>query len=334
MEESPTRNPEIETGSLDFAPSARRRAPAPLPRRVLPPPTAVTRLPRKAFRPVSGPLRKVERKVSHGLSRWLYPRIPGIHWVYESILRRRLTVSEAEVAVRGLPAPLSGLRLLLLTDLHLGPFLSRNGVAEVLSRIARLRFDVILHGGDLATSRASDFSGCADLLGALRAPLGAYGVLGNHEHYTREAPRLAREIEAAGVRLVQNSSVIVERGGAALLLAGIDDFNAGQPDLDSALRGAPRDVPIVLLSHNPDVFFDAAERGVALVLSGHTHGGQIRIPGLPVLARMSRFRLDEGRYIFQETELVVSRGLGAVGLPVRVACPPEAVLLEIRRTED
>jgi predicted MPP superfamily phosphohydrolase len=85
------------------------------------------------------------------------------------------------------------------------------------------------------------------------------------------------------------------------------------------------------LAHNPDVLFDAATRGVALVLSGHTHGGQIRIPGLPVLVRMSRYRLDEGHYRSGGTQLVVSRGLGVTGLPIRIACPPEAVLLTLRR---
>ena len=115
-----------------------------------------------------------------------------------------------------------------------------------------------------------------------------------------------------------------------MVVAGIDDLLMGRPDLDAALAGVPRGVPVLLLSHNPDILFEAAAKGVDLVLAGHTHGGQMRVPGLPVLVRMSRFRLDEGRYRFDSTELVVSRGLGAVGLPLRVACPPEAVLLTLR----
>jgi len=85
----------------------------------------------------------------------------------------------------------------------------------------------------------------------------------------------------------------------------------------------------VLLSHNPDLFFDAARRGVALMLAGHTHAGQFRVPGLPVLVRQSRYRLDQGRFRSGNCELVVSRGLGVVGMPCRVACPPEAVLLTL-----
>ena len=87
---------------------------------------------------------------------------------------------------------------------------------------------------------------------------------------------------------------------------------------------------MILLSHNPDVFFDAVWRGVALVLSGHTHGGQIRLPGLPLAVKMSRYALDEGRYTTDGVELVVSRGLGVTGLPLRYACAPEAVFLRLR----
>ena len=123
-------------------------------------------------------------------------------------------------------------------------------------------------------------------------------------------------------------SVELRRGAARLTLAGVDDLLLGRPDLEAAL--ADTTPPVLLLSHNPDLFFDAARRGVSLMLAGHTHGGQIRIPGLPVCVRQSRYRLDEGRYRSGATELVVSRGLGAVALPWRVACSPEAVLLRLR----
>jgi predicted MPP superfamily phosphohydrolase len=125
--------------------------------------------------------------------------------------------------------------------------------------------------------------------------------------------------------MLMKRAVTLERGGATVQLAGIDDLNAGAPDLDAALAGPP----LLLLSHNPDVFFVAALRGVRLVFSGHTHGGQVRIPGLPVLVRMSRFRLDEGHYATGDAQLVVSRGLGVSGIPLRVACPPEAMLLTL-----
>ncbi len=123
------------------------------------------------------------------------------------------------------------------------------------------------------------------------------------------------------------------KDGAVLALAGVDDLVRGRPDLDAALDAAAArapGAPVLLLSHNPDIFFEAARRGVGVVAAGHTHGGQIRPAGIPLLFRQSRYRLDEGRYRFGRSELVVSRGLGAAGLPLRVACPPEAVLLTLR----
>ena len=219
---------------------------------------------------------------------------------------------------------------------------------------------------------------------SLAAPLGVFAVLGNHDHYTGDPEGVRRRLEEANVRVLHNASVVLERSGARLDLAGIDDLYRGRPDLDAALastclgpgraskgpgaadarqerrdgvsgaggansgasdansgaapvaeravpsgRNAGSRSPVLLLSHNPDVFFDECRRGVSLVLSGHTHGGQIRFPGLPVLVRQRRFHLDEGRYAAGGAELIVSRGLGATGVPLRLACPPEAVLVRL-----
>ena len=183
---------------------------------------------------------------------------------------------------------------------------------------------------NFASSRLEDVTSASKALRALSAPAGVLAVLGNHDHYTGAPGALRAELERIGIHVLHNRRETVERGNGRMVVAGIDDLNVGRPDLEAALAGAPRDLPLVLLSHNPDVLFEASAKGVDLVLAGHTHGGQIRIPGLPVLVRMSRFRLDEGRYRHGATELVVSRGLGTVGLPLRVACPPEAVLLTLR----
>jgi predicted MPP superfamily phosphohydrolase len=132
----------------------------------------------------------------------------------------------------------------------------------------------------------------------------------------------------AGIEVLHNRRVVLRRGVGELDLAGVDDMLLGKPDLDAALEGCVG--PVILLSHNPDLFFEAARRGVDLTLSGHTHAGQVRLPGLPVLVRQSRYRLDEGRYRTGASELIVSRGLGTVGVPLRLACPPEALLIHLR----
>lgn len=293
-------------------------------------PARAVRKPRSLFNPVTGWFRNLQRRANHRFSRQVYSRITGLHRIYDAILRRRLTVSEGEIGIRDLPAGFDGLRILLISDVHCGPFISPAVLAETFRRLMAQEPDLILLAGDLATTRAEELTACLPAFGELRADLGVYTVLGNHDHYTGDPERLCREMEGAGIVPLQNRHTLLHRNGGRLVLAGIDDFAFGRPDLEAALAGKPERTPVLLVSHNPDVFFQAARRQVDLVLSGHTHGGQVRCPGLPVLVRMSRFRLDEGRYEAAGSELVVSRGLGAVGIPIRFACPPEGVLLVLR----
>jgi uncharacterized protein len=309
-----------------------RRIPG-LYRRVLPGPLpAPTRL-RHFFDPRSGWFRRTERAFNQLLCRSVWPLVPGVPRIYSRQLERTLTLSEGEVRLAGLTPDWDGTRILFLSDLHVGPFLDAEALQRCLARLVGLRPDLILLGGDLATARLAELPPSLPALGTLEAPLGVFSVLGNHDHYTEDASGVVAALERSGIRVLLNRSVVLSRGEGRLVLAGIDDLHVGRPDLDGALAGAAgvaAGTPVVLLSHNPDAFFHAARRGVSLMLSGHTHGGQVRLPGLPVLVRMSRYRLDEGRYTWKGAELLVSRGLGVTGLPLRFGCSPEAVLLTLR----
>jgi predicted MPP superfamily phosphohydrolase len=310
-----------------------RRLPLPFLGHVLAAPETARSVARSHFDPREGWFRTIERNASRFLSRRVFPLVPGIELPYAWALDRWLECSEAEITVRGLRPGLDGFSLLLITDLHAGPFLSPRALKRALVRASSTTPDLVLLGGDYATTHLGELEPHLEALASLEAPLGVFAVLGNHDHYTESAPRLREMIESTGARVLHNDAVPIERGGGRLLLAGIDDLHWGKPDLDEALsraRGLDPEAPIVLLSHNPDVFFEAAARGVSLVLSGHTHGGQVRIPGGPVLVRMSRYRLDDGRFRFGGAELVVSRGLGVSGLPLRLGCPPEVVRLTLR----
>jgi predicted MPP superfamily phosphohydrolase len=289
---------------------------------------------RPLFQPERGWFRRLERAVSLWLARHVFPWMPGLASIYSAQVRRMLVLSDATVHLPGLRPGLAGMKVLLLTDVHAGPFLHPAAVAEAVAKLSALAPDLVLHGGDLATSGLDEVDDVLAALAPLRGSLGTFAVLGNHDHYVEDVAALTRKIEAAGIQVLHNRAVVLERGGARLVLAGVDDLLMGKPDLDAALATAgPRHVgtPVVLLSHNPDVFFDAAARGIPLVLSGHTHGGQVRLPGLPVLVRQSRYRLDEGRYVSpsRRAEIVVSRGFGTTGVPLRVHCPPEAILLHL-----
>jgi predicted MPP superfamily phosphohydrolase len=285
---------------------------------------------RPLFHPRRGWLRRLERQISHILARDLFPYLPGIHLPYDRQLRYGLTLSEARVAVDDLPAAFDGLRILFVSDVHAGPFVSVEVLAQTFERLLGSEPDVVLIGGDLINARLCEFESHRAAFERLRAPLGVHAVLGNHDHYSREPARLRKMIRAAGIEVLHNEAIELRRAGESLSIAGVDDMLLGDPDLDRALAGTRG--PVVLLSHNPDLLFEAARRGVRLMLSGHTHGGQVRLPRLGVLVRQSRYRLDEGRFRAGETELIVSRGLGAVALPQRVHCPPEGVLVRLTRS--
>jgi predicted MPP superfamily phosphohydrolase len=300
----------------------------------LEPPHEASPVPRAHFDPKQGWFRRIERATSLFLSRSVWPHCPGSTWPYRFILRTSLTIGEADIAVPELPAAFDGTTMLFVSDVHAGPFLAVATLEDAFARLATLRPDVVIHGGDLATSNVEEAGAHREALAALSAPLGAFAVLGNHDHYTRDVAGLLALYERCGVHVLDNAAAVLEKSGSRLALAGIDDWNFGKPRLDRALDEARRlapGAPVVLVSHNPDAFFDAAARGVALMLSGHTHGGQVRIPGRPVLVRMSRYRLDEGRYERSGAQLVVSRGLGVSGIPLRLFCPPEALLVTLRR---
>jgi predicted MPP superfamily phosphohydrolase len=292
-------------------------------------PTGAREQRRPLFDP-AGWFRSFERAVSHFLSRRLYPSIPGLSWPYSQILQRQLTLSSATISLDSLPTAFDGVRILVVSDIHAGSFVSPAALKGAIQKLMLLEPDLILLPGDLVTARASEFDEHREAFDLLRAPLGTFATLGNHDHYTGDVAGLAERMQASGIELLTNRSIELERAGQRLSLAGVDDLVMGSPNMNAALDNTAG--PVVLMSHNPDLLFDAARRNVSLMISGHTHAGQIRIPGLPVIVRQSRYRLDEGRFRVGKTEAVVSRGLGVVGVPLRLYCSPEALLLTLKRS--
>lgn len=303
-------------------------------RRTLGPPKPAAQDPRAHFNPKSGWFRTIERKTSLFLTRHFWPRVPGGTLPYDLVLDHSLTVAAAEIPIPGLPAAFDGVTLLFISDVHAGPFISPRALARAFAHLATLDADVVIHGGDIATSNVPEILPHAGAFSGLTGRLGTFAVYGNHDHYTGDLAGIERFYASCGIRLLNNDAVALVAHDERIALSGIDDWNFGAPDLDAALDAAERVAPgatVLLVSHNPDASLMASSRGVALVLSGHTHGGQVRIPGRPVLVRMSRFRLDDGRFVHAGTHVVVSRGLGVSGIPVRIACAPEANFVTLRR---
>ncbi len=167
------------------------------------------------------------------------------------------------------------------------------------------------------------------MLGRLEARHGVYAVLGNHDHWT-DAALITDLFRAEGITVLINEGMRFEQNGEAFWLAGVDDTMVGLEDLSLALAGARRDEMKLLLAHNPIILRRAARASVDLVLSGHTHGGQVAIRGERNASGRPRRRLLKGLGRQGNTQIYVNRGLGTVVLPIRYGCPPEISLLELR----
>ena len=175
-------------------------------------------------------------------------------------------------------------------------------------------------------------SGAIGALAGLRAPHGVAAVLGNHDHW-ESAPLLREAFAAHGISEWCNAGRWIERGGERVWFCGADDLWEGQPDLPRALEGVGADDCAVLLAHNPDFAERFRDRRVRLMLSGHTHGGQVRLPyfGAPIIPSIHGRKYEMGLVNGPVCPVYVTRGVGVIFPPVRFRCPPEVALLRLRR---
>jgi hypothetical protein len=273
---------------------------------------------------------RIARTIEHGLAafgRTVYRGAPGRLIATRLAQSRELTRTTVELGRGG--SGLTGLRIVFLSDLHAGNYFGERDWLAVCEEVAREAPDLVCLGGDLINLFEHETHLLRKGLALLDPPLGRFAVPGNHEYHAAEDPVLWRSVlEDCGVEVLWNRGRRVTREGAALWLCGVDDLRRGEPDLAAALEGAGEDEPIVLLSHNPDVFVDAARAGVDLQLSGHTHGGQITLAGYTPL-RHSQFGFWAGHYRREAAQLYVGRGVGTTALPLRIGAAPEIVLIEL-----
>jgi predicted MPP superfamily phosphohydrolase len=259
-----------------------------------------------------------------------------------------LDLHRRELFLPRLPAALEGLRIAQLTDFHMSRIVASDYLAACVAAAMAERPDLVLLTGDYVTRKPRDFVNVTEVLAPLSAPLGVYAVLGNHDTDV-DADRVAAAVGASGARMLRNRHERVSVNGADLWLAGIDCPDHEQYRLedrrrsgwarvfrgylDTALRGIPAGAFRILLAHTPDVVRDAARLDVDLMLSGHTHGGQVRLPLLGATVVPSRYghRYAAGEFRVEGTTLYVSRGLGTVRFPIRFLCRPELALFTLKR---
>jgi len=259
-----------------------------------------------------------------------------------------LEVTQPTVPLPGLPASLDGLTIAQLSDLHVTPQDGVDLVRRAVEAVNRSRADLIVLTGDYVTHSADYTSLCVAPLRLLQAPLGIYGVLGNHDIWT-DADRVAAGLREAGVTVLRDETVSLRVGEGRLWLVGIDDtgHTSGPGDrcdaserlwCDACSRGAemldalPAAEPRLLLVHNPDVHETLPAQRVDLALSGHTHGGQVRLPffGAPLLPSCYGRKYAQGLVQAPHWPVYVNRGLGTISPKVRFNCRPEVTLLTLR----
>ncbi len=300
----------------------------PLRTRRLDPPRTMTGNERRLMNPNRGLIKLCDRYADIFISRFVYPLLDHLWNPYSWQLQRRFCLAESKLSPTGWPRGLAPLRVLLITDIHAGIFLKPEVLWRIIRDLMQMEPDMVIVGGDLVTGHVSEATRILDGLVPLTgAPLGAWFCFGNHDYFGGDPQELRNNLAAIGIRTLKNDSAVIHHRGGSFVLGGIDDRIMGEPNWEQVL--AKHGPPHLLMAHNPDHFYEAEARGVPLTLSGHTHGGQIRLPNGPAIIRQSRYCLDEGLFSFGKSLLVVSRGLGSILLPLRWGADPEAVLIEI-----
>jgi predicted MPP superfamily phosphohydrolase len=251
-------------------------------------------------------------------------------WSGLSAIRRRPRVRNRVVRILGLPPQLDGYRIGQISDVHCGPHTPAARVRRWVARLNALDLDLMTVTGDLITTGSSHVADVASALGGLRARDGVFACMGNHDYFT-DGEHFVRELTDNGLTVLRNRGVVVERSGAQLFVAGVDDTWSARHDVALALAERPPGAPAILLAHDPNLFPEAAARDVDLTLSGHTHGGQLAIPGLRGLS-LARFitEFTAGLYRRGRSSLYVNRGAGTTGPPVRLGAPAELAVLTLR----
>jgi predicted MPP superfamily phosphohydrolase len=263
---------------------------------------------------------------------------------YSNVIARHwIEITRPEIRLTGLPAAFDGLRIAQLSDIHMDEFTEPFFLHHVIDRINQLQPDVVLLTGDFVSyeigSRHFAIGSawqCANILTSLRCTQ-LYAVMGNHDVYV-SAKDVTSALRANRITVLNNSCLPIERPGARIWLAGVDDPLVGDPKPELAIPESIRNVPnepVILMCHAPDYADDLlahpAGQAVDLMLSGHTHGGQVRLPlvgalQLPDLGK----KYVEGWFQLGRIQLYVNRGIGTIGIPFRFDCPPEITLLTLR----
>lgn len=254
---------------------------------------------------------------------------------YGAFRRSQYELTSIQIPIQNLPEEFSGTTISLISDIHSSIFMAKEEMKRYADVVNELQSDVIAVTGDFVNSMVEEVYPFAEAFSSLRAPYGVFGVLGNHDYYTRQVETVAKEVNNCGIKLLRNTNVAIQKGNQKLYILGVDDVgSAGSASqlFDVARTGIEVNTPTVLFCHRPYFFRQAARRNIDLTLSGHTHGGQIVFiktsAGVIAPARMVSPYVA-GLYTMGASQMYVSRGIGTVGIPIRINCPPEVTKITL-----
>jgi predicted MPP superfamily phosphohydrolase len=278
------------------------------------------------------PFRLSRRQFLGGLAATPLLAVSGVSAYARLVEPYSYWISETDIFIRNLPERFENFRLTQLTDIHHSRILGIDEIRRVVALAQETKPDMFVLTGDYTTSYRRFIEPCAEALGSLNAPEGVWAVLGNHDHYT-DPELTTRALQRRHIAVLNNAHTTLQRGPDALQLSGIDDWTWNAVDWPGAFSGLKPDTPTILLSHQPTVLDLEQTQNVSLILSGHTHGGQVRLPfvGAPARFATNDLKYDRGLFRRGGTQLYVSSGTGVIGLPVRLGVRPEIAVVRLKR---
>jgi predicted MPP superfamily phosphohydrolase len=238
-----------------------------------------------------------------------------------------LTIDKTQIRLKRLPKNLEGFRLVHLSDVHHSPFTSLEHITRAVEISNSLEPDMFFLTGDFVSHETEYIAPVAKVLGKLESEFGTFACLGNHDHWT-DAELVTNHLREANIKVLINEGFRFTARDSSFWLCGVDDYMVGETDLRAALRGSFPDEMKLLLAHNPKILYRAASARIDLMLSGHTHGGQIKLRDEEKRI-LPRRKFASGLYRRKETQVYITRGIGTVVLPMRYGCPPEISLIEL-----
>lgn len=249
--------------------------------------------------------------------------------------RTWLDVLRMPLVIPILPESFRGTKVIHFSDIHLGHYMEPNDLKRIVSAIQNEQPDLICFTGDMVDESIAPLMDAVPILSQLQAPLGKFAVLGNHDYAIGQHKVVTEALTASGFEVLDNRNISVSKNGESLYIAGVEDVLYGSPDLVRATTDIPEGQTIILLAHEPDFADQSAQYPIHAQLSGHSHGGQVRLPWVghlltPPLARkyvQGLYRVGNHNHYMQ---LYINRGLGTTILPVRFFCRPEITVLTLQ----